>query len=218
MLTQILKQILSDVLAYLDLQIQKSRWRLQNKHNFTTIVKKTDLKKVKVGDYSYGNLEIYDFGNSKEFLEIGNFVSIANNVIFILGGNHQISTVTTYPINAKLIKKNFEQDALTKGPIIIDDEVWIGNNVLVLSGVRLGKGSIVAAGSIVTKNVEPYTIVGGNPAIKIKDRFPQKIKESLFEFSLHNFHTDEIISQVEKLYKPIGDDCDVINQLKSKVK
>ncbi len=137
-----------------------------------------DLSKVKfLGEYSYGPLNIRNWNNSKESISIGNFVSIANDVKFLLGGNHSIDTISTYPFKAKIY--NEREIAITKGEIVVEDDVWIGAHSTILSGVRIGQGSIVGAGSVVTKNVEPYSIVAGNPAKFIRYRFNKEMREKM---------------------------------------
>lgn len=96
---------------------------------------------------------------AKDKVTIGNNVLIGSNVI-INSGNHNFSKVDI-PIN---------QQGHTLAPIIIEDDVWIGSNVCVLAGVTIGKGSVIGAGAVVTKNVEPYSVMGGVPARLIKKR------------------------------------------------
>ena len=96
---------------------------------------------------------------AKDKVTIGNNVLIGSNVI-INSGNHNFSKVDI-PIN---------QQGHTIAPIMIEDDVWIGSNVCVLAGVTIGKGSVIGAGAVVTKNVEPYSVMGGVPARLIKKR------------------------------------------------
>ncbi|MCA4793871.1 CatB-related O-acetyltransferase [Myroides odoratimimus] len=104
---------------------------------------------------------------------IGNFCSIASNVI-IQEHYHKIDAVTTSSIfNNFFKKKELSLSCESRGDIIIEDDVWIGSNVCILSGVRIGRGSIIGAGSVVTKNVEPYSIIGGNPFRVIRKRFDE---------------------------------------------
>lgn len=108
----------------------------------------------------------------KSKLVIGKYVSISIGCNFILGGNHDMSRMTTYlPFDLN----NYDKDSFlkTNGDIIIGNDVWIGQGVTVMSGVAIGDGAVVAANSTVTKDVEPYSIVGGVPAKKIKMRFDQ---------------------------------------------
>ena len=120
------------------------------------------LSLIKCGKYSYGNPKIVKFNIENEKLEIGNYVSIADNVTFILSGNHYIDTFTTYPFKVNCFSEKVE--AWGKGPIKVGDDVWIGYGATILSGVTIGQGAVIVAGSVVVKDVEPYSVVGGNPA------------------------------------------------------
>jgi acetyltransferase-like isoleucine patch superfamily enzyme len=137
-----------------------------------------------IGKYSYGNPKIHSWGENSE-LRIGNFCSIAKNVSVYLGGNHRTDWVTTYPfghINKDIFNKfNGNGHPSTKGDVIIGNDVWIGDNVTIMSGVTIGDGSVIANNSHVVKNIEPYSIVGGNPAKLIRYRFTPKQIEQLLE-------------------------------------
>lgn len=172
-----LKKIGIKLLTRIKLNVLKKEWRRKNKHNFTNINNIFPINIVKVGKYSYGSLNIYSWGSENEGLEIGNFVSIAGDVKFILGGNHQLNTFTTYPFKVMMFGEKVE--ALTKGKIVVKDDVWIGMSVLILSGITIGQGAVIAAGSVVTKDVPPYAIVGGNPAKILKYRFSSEIIEKV---------------------------------------
>lgn len=196
--------MISLIARYIKLIFFKKKWRKLNNHNFTSAGNMFPSDRIKVGNFSYGKLNISSFGNINERLIIGNFVSIGGNVLFLLGGNHQYDCLTTYPFKKKVLFK--ETEAITKGPIIIEDDVWIGNNAIILSGVKIGKGAIVAAGSVITKNVEPYSIVGGNPAKLIKYRFNQEIVKELIKLDLSKINKQFIVENEELLYKTINED------------
>lgn len=165
----IFRYLRNTVTSHVQPKIRQRQWRDLNCHNLTTLENPIhNYHIITVGKGSYGPINAISYENSDEKLSIGNFVSIAKNVQFILGGNHQIGAFTTYPLKAMYLEPCCEQDAVTKGAIIVEDEVWLGANSIILSGVTIGKGAIVAAGSVVTKNVPPYTIVGGNPVRVIK--------------------------------------------------
>ena len=135
-----------------------------------------------VGKWSYSTspLKIYRWNDSKIY--IGNFCSIGPEVKIIIGGRHRIDWVSTAQINAGTF--NFNDNFLKAQKIKdfknsiedlhIENDVWIGAFSIIYSGVKLGNGSVVAAGSVVTKDVDPYTVVGGNPAKFIKKRFTTK--------------------------------------------
>ena len=127
-----------------------------------------------IGEYTYGEPTVLKWDNEPT-LSIGKFCSIAPGVVMILGGEHKLDWITTYPFwTVKDLLHDFQIPSGTKGGIIIENDVWIGANSLILSGVRIENGAVVGAGSVVTKNVEPYAIVAGNPAKMIRKRFDQK--------------------------------------------
>lgn len=135
------------------------------------------------GAYSYGNPEIKwsDYAN----LTIGKFSSIAGGVKIYLGGGHRTDWITTYPfghINTHIFNSfSGLGHPSTNGNVTIGNDVWIADNVTIMSGVTIGDGAVIASNSHVVKNVEPYSIAGGNPAKHIKFRFSQsKIEKLLF--------------------------------------
>ena len=144
------------------------------------------------GKYSYGKINEHwktGFYGGNLFLGgnlvVGNFCSISDNVNAYLGGNHRTDWVTTYPFGHvnkdKFNGFNGIGHPATKGDIIIGNDVWICANVTIMSGVTIGDGAVIANNSHVVKNVEPYSIVGGNPAKLIKYRFTQEQIEKLLE-------------------------------------
>lgn len=206
-----LKNTIKYLLYIFKLQIFKNKWRKLNTHNLTTVKNLFPPNIVSVGEMTYGTLNVSFFHNTKEKLEIGNYVSIAPNVHFILGGNHQFNCITNYPLYSIFIKNNPDLDATTKGTIIIEDEVWIGSDVIILSGIKIGKGAIVATGSVVTSNVIPYSIVGGNPAKLIKMRFSKEIIERLISINICEYKHDFIKKNINKFYQPIENTIDFLN-------
>jgi len=147
------------------------------------------------GKYTYGKPNIH-WPNDNAKLIIGNFCSIANNVNIYLGGNHRTDWVSTYPfghINKHVFNEyNGDGHPHTKGNVIIGNDVWIGANVTIMSGVTIGDGAVIANNSHVVKNVEPYSIVGGNPAKLIKYRFTQEQIEKLLEIKWWYWDDDKI--------------------------
>lgn len=124
-------------------------------------------------------------------INIGSFTSIASNVI-IQEDFHRFDKITSYFVNQNIFKENSAEDKFSKGAITIEEDVWIGSNSVILSGVTIGRGSIIGAGSIVTKNIPKYSIVAGNPAKIIKSRFPDHVitkleKSKWWEFEVEIF-------------------------------
>jgi virginiamycin A acetyltransferase len=179
-------------------------WRRRNVHNETKVGDRFfSLEIAQVGKGTYGTITIQTWYNTPtERLTIGNYVSIAPDVTFFLGVNHQIHTVTTFPFYSKLIDRS-PIDALNKGPIVIEDEVWIGTGAMIFSGITIGKGAVIAAGSVVTREVPPYAIVGGNPAKVIRFRFPEEIINILMPIHFVNFSEEWIRENIELIYKKI---------------
>ena len=136
------------------------------------------------GKYTYGTTNIH-YIDSDAKLVIGKFCSIAQNLNINLGGNHRTDWVTTYPFGHinKHIFNNFNGNGhpSTKGDVIIGNDIWIGENVTIMSGITIGDGAVIAKNSHVVKNVEPYSLVGGNPAKFIKYRFSQEQIEKLLQ-------------------------------------
>jgi acetyltransferase-like isoleucine patch superfamily enzyme len=147
------------------------------------------------GKYTYGNPTIL-WKNENAKLVVGNFCSIAHGVTIYLGGNHRPDWVTTYPFGHihqyKFDNFNGEGHPGTKGDVIIGNDVWIANNVTIMSGVTIGDGAIIANNSHVVKDVEPYSLVGGNPAKLIKHRFTPEQIEKLLEIKWWDWSDDKI--------------------------
>ena len=128
-------------------------------------------------------------------LQIGDFCSIAENVTILLGGNHPTDWISSFPFGVvfeEFKERYYQYPKLSKGSVIIGNDVWIGLNTIILSGVTIGDGAIVAAGSVVTKNVEPYAIVGGNPAKLLKKRFSDEAISKLLAIQWWNWEIDKI--------------------------
>ena len=139
-----------------------------------------------IGKYTYGteNIKLF-WSNENTTLSIGNFCSIAQNVNIYLGGNHRTDWITTYPFGHIYQNKfnifNGNGHPSTKGNVIIGNDVWIGANVTIMSGVKINDGAVIANNSHVVKNVEPYSLLGGNPAKLIKYRFTKEQIDKLLE-------------------------------------
>lgn len=182
-------------------KIVQIKYRKLNKNNYTTIKKAIDISKIHIGNFTYGNIDVIQHSGKNSQLYIGNFCSIANNVIFFLGGEHYYKYLSTYPFKKKFLNIGESQ---TKGDIVIKDDVWIGYGSIILSGVTIGQGAIIGAGSVVTKDVPPYAIYAGN-GIK-KYRFSSNIIKKLLEIDFSKINKKFIKENIDKLYNELTEE------------
>lgn len=166
---------ISPIVARFQYARKAAKWRRNNQNNSTTVSEWCPIEKVKVGNYTYGRLNVHWYGQEEEYIEIGNYCSIAGEVHFVMGGEHDYKRLSTFPFSEKIYHNGL--DGICKGPIIVRDDVWIGFGSIILSGVTIGQGSVIAAGSIVTKNVPPYSVWIGNRVQK--KRFSEEIIQYL---------------------------------------
>ena len=178
----------------------QDEWFDKNIHNYTVANNKFSSEKVQVGNYTYGSLNVEQIGIKEEKLLIGNFCSIADNVLFILSGGHAMDTISTYPFGYY-----FEGNtvATCKGPIVLDDDVWIGSHSIILSGVHICQGAVIAAGAVVSKDVPPYAVVGGVPATIIKYRFSSDVIKVLLTIDYSKLTKKMIKDHIDDLYSSL---------------
>ena len=157
-----------------------------------------DYRSHNIGEYTYGQPTVrYGRDEGGGQLIIGKFCSIADGVVILLGGNHRTDWVSTYPFG--LISEEAKQipgHPATKGDVIIGNDVWLGQQSLILSGVTIGDGAVVAARAVVTKNVPPYAIVAGNPARIIRHRFSDETIDRLLRIRWWNWEIAKIKQQL----------------------
>lgn len=172
-------------------------WRLHNKNNFTIPGSIFPIHKVAVGDYTYGRLNVFSASDLAS-LTIGRFCSISDSAIFLLSGEHSTKKLSTYPFMEKYFR-SVKREAISCGDIRIGDDVWIGARAIILSGITIGQGAIIAAGSVVTKDVAPYAVVGGVPACLIHYRFSAEIISQLLTFDYKDIDDSFILRNKDKL-------------------
>ena len=165
--------------------------------------------RIKAGKHTYGieYINVWDYDLTEEdeiFVGIGNFCSIANDIFIFLAGGHDYNLVSTYPFSFSSFSwpKDIPHKSTSKGSVIIGNDVWIGKSVTIMSGITIGDGSVIAANSVVTKDVEPYSIVGGNPAKHIKYRFNQDQIKNLLEIKWWEWEDARINKNVNSLISP----------------
>lgn len=193
--------LLKKIFYKIKLIIFRKKWRNKNESNYTYAKNVFPISKVKVGKYTYGQLEVYTYGNSEEFLEIGNFCSIGPDVMFLLAGEHNYKSLSTFPLKRYFFGEN---ESICKGKINIKDDVWIGARCTILSGVEIGQGAVIGAGSIVTKDVPPYAIYAGGKITKY--RFKPEIIEKLLKFDFLKLNEDIIKDNIQELCKDISEE------------
>ena len=179
------------------------KWRFLNKENKTQLKSLYPMEKINVGKNTYGNINIKAY-NKNAKISIGNYCSIADKVEILIGGEHDYKRISTFPFqsmiyNQKNTKKRYED-------VIIEDDVWIGARATILGGVTIEQGVVVAAGSVVTKDVPPYAIVGGCPAKVIKYRFSPEVIEKLKKIDYSKLTDEKIKAHAEALYTEIDEE------------
>ena len=165
---------------------------------------------IKVGDYTLyndfvadpllfeKNNVLYHYPIHREELIIGKFCSIACGTKFLFNcANHTLKSLSTYTFPLFYEEWELEKSNITtawdnKGDIVIGNDVWIGYEAVIMAGVHIGDGAIIAARAVVTKDVPPYTIVGGTPAKEIRKRFDAEVIEQLLILKWWDWSTDKI--------------------------
>jgi len=154
-------------------------------------------KRVSVGDYTYGfKSDTFRLWNNDERISIGKYCSIADGVKIFGGGEHDYKKVSTYPLGFLEGTKK-PPYRFSKGQTVIGNDVWLGENSIILSGVTIGNGAVVGAGAVVAKDVPPYAIVVGNPAKIIKYRFSPAINKKLEEIKWWDWSIEKIKENLE---------------------
>lgn len=180
---------------------------------------------IDIGDYTYAHMEHlegeavvrslipYSFGNKR--LVIGKFCSIGFRTQFISPySNHQMHSFTTYPFWHIFSQEDtmtpWLHDAESKGNTIVGNDVWFGRECMVLPGIKIGDGAVIAARAVVTQDVPPYAVVGGNPAKIIKYRFTDEIIAELLKIQWWNWDIDKITQNHRIL---MGNDIESLRSL-----
>jgi acetyltransferase-like isoleucine patch superfamily enzyme len=149
------------------------------------------------GTYYDTNVNIITWSNEYK-IYVGKYCSVGRDCNFFLHANHRVDWITTSSqlwglVTPEIANLHMEMGHPScKGDIIVGNDVWIGAKSTIMSGIKIGHGAVVAAGALVTKDVEPYSIVGGNPAKFIKYRFTQEQIEKLLEIKWWYWDDDKI--------------------------
>lgn len=172
-----------------------------------------------VGDYTYyddaddpegfeRNNVLFNYPEFGDRLIIGKFCQIASGTQFVMGSaNHRLSSVSTYPFNVfggawEANTPPHLSQLPHKGDTVIGNDVWLGRECRVMPGVHIGDGAIIAAYSVVVKDIPPYTVAGGNPCRPIKPRFDTELTELLLRLKWWNFDPQTLVSFLPDLCNP----------------
>lgn len=135
---------------------------------------------VESGQPSYVNLRVVETAYGEgDVIQVGRYCSLNDHAYAFLGGNHAIHDVSTFHFHRVMGLDGPLEQPRSNGPIRIGNDVWVGWEAVLMSGVTVGDGAVVAARAVVTKDVEPYEIVGGVPAVHIGWRFDEPIRQAL---------------------------------------
>ena len=174
---------------------------------------------IQIGDYTYyddshdpagfeRNNVLFNYPEFGDRLIIGKFCSIGSGTKFIMGpANHRISSVTTYPFHvfggawAERTPEHLSQLPF-KGDTIVGNDVWFGRECVVMPGIKIGDGALIAAYSVVTRDVEPYSVVGGNPARPIKKRFSDELIALLLRLKWWDLPPERLVEILPMLCDP----------------
>jgi len=174
-------------------KLKKIAYFILGRHKAMNQLKR--YSKYNIGYGTYGPPKIHDYGGTT--LTIGAYCSIAGRVQIFLGGNHRTDWVSTFTFDRRY--PHLKKTLLTginsndsNGNVVIGNDVWVGYDSLILSGVTIGDGAVIAARAVVTKDVPPYAIVGGNPAKIIRYRFSDDIITRLLKTKWWEWDKDKV--------------------------
>jgi acetyltransferase-like isoleucine patch superfamily enzyme len=177
--------------------IDKLLRRASNPHNLTRLHHARDIRRFgdEIGDFSYGRLRIRRWGEGTR-LKVGRYCSFADEVSVFLGGNHRTDWATTYPFSDLPDlwpeMRGRPSTVWSRGDVTIGHDVWIGAGATILSGVTIGHGAVVAARAVVSRDVPPYGIVAGNPAVLARTRFDEATMAALLDLAWWNLPRDAV--------------------------
>jgi virginiamycin A acetyltransferase len=151
------------------------------------------------------NNVLYHYPVNNDRLIVGKFCSIACGARFLFNSaNHSMKSLSTYPFSIFFDEWGLDKMQVAsawdnKGDIVIGNDVWIGYEAVILAGVTIGDGAIIGARAVVTKDVPPYTVVGGVPARQIKRRFPEQILNELLKLKWWDWDEDRIVLNISAI-------------------
>ena len=164
----------------------------------------TKAGSVVAGIGTYGFPEVHPFIFDDVRLIVGNYCSLANSATFLLGGEHSLDRTTTFPFRIRFGLTDAGTDGFPKptGNTVLGSDVWVGARALILSGCRIGHGAVVAGGAVVTRDVPPYAVVGGNPARVLGFRLTEEQRRALLRIEWWNWPEERVRRMVPFLSGP----------------
>ncbi len=173
--------------------IRKIQNRMFRKEEFGFLRDCKRLARYEIGEWTHGHYGLQVLSAEGGTLRIGKFCSIARGVTIILGGEHRTDWVSTYAFPA-LVRgaEAYQGHSRSKGDVVIGNDVWVGINSIIMSGVTLADGMVVGAGSVVRRSFPPYSIVAGNPASLAGYRFPKEIIDELIRMQWWDWPIEKI--------------------------
>lgn len=161
---------------------------------------------VKIGRHTYQADVQFRYWTPSENITIGSFCSIADQVTIFAGGQHRTDLTSTYPLALKLMNHPGQDPVYkTTKDTIIGNDVWIGTKSLILGGIKIGHGAVIATASVVCTDVPPYAIVAGNPATIIRYRFSQSLVDKLLKINWWDWPDETIKNNIAWFYKPANE-------------
>ncbi len=154
-----------------------------------------------IGRGTYGHPRVFAYPNDAR-LKIGAYCSIAADVAIFLGGEHHPEWVTTFPFGALWKEHEHPEQPRSRGDVVIGNDVWIGREAMIMSGVTIGDGAVIGARAVVARNVPAYTIMVGNPAKAIRQRFAPDIIERLISLQWWDWPEDRLRRAAPMLQNP----------------
>jgi acetyltransferase-like isoleucine patch superfamily enzyme len=157
---------------------------------------------VEIGEHSYGFTNVLTWQRT-DLVKVGRYSSAAPGVTLVAGGNHP-TNIATFPFRSRLIGGDwYQEDATASGPIVIGHDVWIGHGAIILSGANIGHGSIVGAGAVVRGAFEPYSVILGNPAESVKQRFDAAVVQQLLAIAWWDWSNEKVVECTGDFYGSI---------------
>lgn len=168
---------------------------------------------VTVGAYTYGKFNAIRRSDARTGLRVGKFCSIADGVRFLLGSEHNIDWVSTYPFHEQGWCEHIDGHPKSFGDVVVGNDVWIGMDALVLSGAQIGDGAVIAACSVVRGKVPPYAIYGGNPGRILTYRFRTEVIARLLTIAWWDWPPERLRAAARMLSQPdIEEFCNAVER------